>query len=261
LAIVQTAIERRATPDAKLSPRERLGIPADARRVLLFTESSHWDTNWLQTSDEYFDSRIEPIFFHVLAALEKDPRRVYCIESVFFLKLFWERHPEAQKRLRALLEPTPHGPAQLRILSSSFTTADTLLPHPEAILRDFHLVQEWLRRNGLTAHPRTAYFPDNFGHSPHLPSLMRAVGVDSVAVTRIDGMYFVASDFRGQGAYPLKGSTAEVLQKELRTLDFVWKDDDGAEVLCHWNAFTYFQGDMLAHKGIIRWMGIAFGIP
>jgi hypothetical protein len=236
--------------------RARLGIPEDARHVLVFSESSHWDTNWLKTSDEYFDARLEPIFAGILAALEQDPLRVYCIESVFFLKIFWERHPEEQARLRALLERR-----QLRVLTSSFTTPDTLLPHPEAILRDFHLGQEWLRREGLSSVPRTAYFPDNFGHSPHLPSLMRAVGVDSVAVTRIDGMYFVAADYRRKSAFPLKGSTAEVLQKELKTLDFVWRDDDGAEVLCHWNAFTYFQGDMLAHAGIVRWNGVVAAVP
>ena len=39
--------------------RERLGIPADARRVLVFSESSHWDTNWLQTSEEYFRARLD----------------------------------------------------------------------------------------------------------------------------------------------------------------------------------------------------------
>lgn len=236
--------------------RKRLGIPVDAPRVLVFSESSHWDTNWLQTSEEYFKSRLEPIFGAVLAALEQDPCRIYGIESVFFLKLYWERHPEQRQRLKRLIERR-----QLRILSSSFTTPDTLLPHPEAILRDYHLGQEWLRGCGLTVVPRTAYFPDNFGHSPHLPSLMRAVGVDAVAVTRIDGMYFIAADYRKRSAFPLKGSTAEVLQKELRTLDFVWRDDDGAEILCHWNAFTYFQGDMLAHSGIVRWNGHVAAIP
>lgn len=236
--------------------RARLGIPEEARRVLIFSESSHWDTNWLKTSDEYFEARLRPIFASVLGALEQDPLRVYCIESVFFLKIFWERHPEEQPRLRALLERR-----QLRVLTSSFTTPDTLLPHPEAILRDFHLGQQWLRTQGLSSAPRTAYFPDNFGHSPHLPSLMRAVGVDAIAVTRIDGMYFIAADFRRKSAFPLKGSTAEVLQKDLKTLDFVWRDDDGAEVLCHWNAFTYFQGDMLAHAGIVRWNGVVAAIP
>jgi Glycosyl hydrolases family 38 N-terminal domain/Alpha mannosidase middle domain len=252
--VAGTAQTAATASEAKL--RDRLGIPADAKRVLVFSESSHWDTNWLKTSDEYFDERLRPIFSAVLTALEQDPRRVYCIESVFFLKIFWERHPEEQARLRALLERR-----QLRVLTSSFTTPDTLLPHQEAILRDFHLGQQWLHSQGLSSVPRTAYFPDNFGHSPHLPSLMRAVGVDSVALTRIDGMYFIASDFRRKSSFPLKGSTAELLQKELRTLDFIWRDDDGAEVLCHWNAFTYFQGDMLAHAGIVRWNGLVAAIP
>jgi hypothetical protein len=238
------------------SLRRRLGIPQDAERVLVFSESSHWDTNWLETSDEYFVRRLEPIFAAIIAALLADPERVYCVESVFFLKLFWERHPTEQPRLRDLIERR-----QLRVLTSSFTTPDTLLPHPEAILRDFHLGQRWLHRQGLHITPRTAYFPDNFGHSPHLPSLMRAVGVDSIALTRIDGMYFIASDFRFRSEFPRRGSTAEVLEKELRTLDFVWKDDDGAELLCHWNAFTYFQGDMLAHAGVVRWNGLVAAIP
>jgi hypothetical protein len=36
--------------------RNRLGIPTDARHVLIFAESSHWDPDWLFTSDEYFDT-------------------------------------------------------------------------------------------------------------------------------------------------------------------------------------------------------------
>lgn len=222
----------------------------------MFSESSHWDTNWLQTSEEYYRSRLEPIFAAVVAALESDTERIYCIESVFFLKLYWERHPELQERLAALI-----ARRQLRILSCSLTTPDTLLPHPEALLRDYHLGQDWLKKSGLPTTVRTSYFPDNFGHSPHLPSLMRAVGVEAVALTRIDGMYFVAADYRRKSAFPLCGSTAERLQKELKTLDFVWRDDDGAEVLCHWNAFTYFQGDMLAHTGIVRWAGHVVAIP
>jgi len=34
--------------------RQRLGIPDDARRVLVFSESSHWDPHWLLTSEQYF---------------------------------------------------------------------------------------------------------------------------------------------------------------------------------------------------------------
>lgn len=236
--------------------RAALGIPTDAQRVMLFGESSHWDTNWLQTSEEYFTSRIEPIFGQVLTALERDPLRVYCVESLFFLRLYWERHPKAQSRLRELLQSR-----RLRLLASSFTTPDTLLPHHETILRDFQLGHEWLRAQGLPDAPGLAYFPDNFGHSPHLPSLMKAVGVNAVGLTRIDGMYFVAADYRSRAHFPRPGSTAELLEKSLSTHDFVWRDDGGAEILCHWNAFTYFHGDMLAHKGIVRWAGNVFALP
>jgi hypothetical protein len=236
--------------------RASLGIPRDAARVLIFGESSHWDTNWLQTSEEYFRRRIEPIFEAVRQALERDPGRVYCLESLFFLKLYWERHPERRAALRKLFERR-----QLRMLATSFTTPDTLLPHPETILRDFQLGHDWMLRNGLPAAPGTAYFPDNFGHSPHLPSLMHAVGVRAVGLTRIDGMYFVASDYRPRDHFPRPGSTAEQLEKVYRSHAFVWRDDDGAEILCHWNAHTYFQGDMLAHAGIIRWNGKSFALP
>lgn len=240
----------------ELELRGALGVPADARRVLVFTESSHWDTNWLSTSEEYFRDRIEPILDAVLAALIAEPRRVYCIESVFFLKRYWEHRPDARASLRALF-----ARRQLRLLATSFTTPDTLLPHPETVLRDFQLGHEWLKAQGLPDAPGTASFPDNFGHSPHLPSLMHAVGVQSVSLTRIDGMYFVGADWKLKREYPLPASTAELLEKVHRSHDFVWRDNSGAEVLCHWNAHTYFQGDMLAHKGIIRWAGKTFALP
>jgi len=35
--------------------RQRLDIPLDAEKVLIFSESSHWDPNWLFTADEYFE--------------------------------------------------------------------------------------------------------------------------------------------------------------------------------------------------------------
>jgi hypothetical protein len=240
----------------ELQLRAALGVPAEAARVLLFAESSHWDTNWLETSEGYFKKRVEPILDAVLGALRADPERVYCIESLFFLKLYWERREEVRDEIRARF-----GSRQLRVLSTSFTTPDTLLPHSESILRDFQLGHAWLKEVGLPDAPGTAYFPDNFGHSPHLPSLMNAVGVRGVGLTRIDGMYFVGADWARRSSFPKPQSTAELLEKVHRSHDFVWRDDGGAEVLCHWNAHTYFQGDMLAHKGIIRWAGKTFALP
>jgi hypothetical protein len=241
---------------AERALRERLGIPPAAERVIIFGETSHWDPNWLFTSEEYYERRIQHILDAVLEELSAEPRRVFSVESLFFLRLYWQRQPDKCEEIRRLVNER-----RIRLTGTGLTTPDTLLPATEAILRDYLLGQEWLRENGMDVEPRLAYLPDDFGHSPALPSILRALGYDQVGITRIDGMYFVGTDYRLRSAYPLAGSSAERLERELKTLDFVWRAPDGAEVLCHWNAFSYFQGDMLAHIGIIRWMGTVFGMP
>ena len=237
--------------------RERLGVPAEAERVLVVTESSHWDPNWLRTSEEYYATRIEPIFAAVLEELEAEPRRVFSIESVFFLRMYWERRPEQRLRLTRLFKRR-----QLRLTGSAVTTPDAVLPHTEAILRDYLLGQRWLTAEaGLDIRPKLAYLPDDFGASPALPEMMRALGIEYVALARIDGQHFVGADFRGKNAFPRIGSSAARLLREERSLDFVWRGPAGDQVLAHWHAFTYFQGDMLAYRGVVRWMGTTFGVP
>ena len=227
--------------------RRRLGIPDDAARVLVFGESSHWDPDWLYTSEEYFGRYVCRNLDRAIEELLREPRRVYSVECLFFLRMYWERRPEQQAKVRALVNE-----GRLRLTSSGVTTADTIVPRPEAILRDWLLGQEWLRRNGMIQEPRLAYFTDSFGCSPALPSLLKAAGFDYTAITRVDGMYFAAADYESAGRFPRPGSSAELLAKEERTTDFVWRGPDGAGVLCHWNAFTYGQGDMLAHRGLTR---------
>ena len=236
--------------------RRRLGIPDDAQKVLFFGETSHWDPNWLFTSEKYYRLRIRKTLDAVIRELTADPKRIFSIECIFFFQLYWERNPAQQDTLRRLVNE-----GRLRLTGTGITTPDTLLPETEAILRDYLQGQEWMRAQGLLAEPRLAYLPDNFGHSPGLPAIWRSLGFDRVAVSRIDGMHFIGADYRFPSFFPRPGSSAEALLHEHKTLDFVWRAPDGSEVLCHWNAFTYFQGDMLAHVGIIRWMGLVLGMP
>jgi alpha-mannosidase len=227
--------------------RQSLGIPDDAEQVLIFAESSHWDPNWMLTSEEYFDRYVRNNLDIALAELLQEPRRIYSIESMFFLRMYWERCPDQQSKVRQLINE-----GRLRITNSGVTTADTILPKTETILRGFLLGQEWLRANGMTQESRLAYFSDSFGGSPALPSLLKAAGFDYTAITRIDGMRFPGTHFGPAKQPPDYVSTAERLLKQERSLDFIWRDYSKAEVLCHWNAFTYGQGDLLAHRGLIR---------
>jgi hypothetical protein len=236
--------------------RKRLGIPDAAERVIVFGESSHWDPNWLLTSKQYYALRTRYTMSRAVHELEKEPRRVYSVECVFFVKMYWDRHPEKHDAIRRLVNE-----GRMRFTGSGVTTPDTILPATEAIIRDYLIGQEWLRNNGMDQEPRLAYLPDDFGHSPTVPDLLCALGYDMAAVSRIDGGYFPGCDYRLKSAYPLPGSSAELLKRDLMTADFVWRGPAGGKVLTHWNAFTYFQGDMIAHHGPIKWMGYAIGIP
>jgi hypothetical protein len=231
-----------------MSLRARLAIPADAKRVIVFAESSHWDPNWRLTSEEYFERLVGPNLNKAVRELLKEPRRVYSIECVFFLRMYWDRRPEKQDAVRTLVNE-----GRLRLTSSGVTTADTLLPSAEAILRDLLIGQEWLRSHGMSQEPSVAYFPDSFGHSPALPSLLKAAGFSLAAMTHVDGMLHPSSYHELIcKRFPRPHSSASLLMKERRCADFIWRGPDGADVLCHWNVHDYRQGDMLAHRGIAR---------
>lgn len=231
--------------------RDQLGIPRDAERVLVLSESSHWDPNWLLTSDEYFRARVERIIDQALHALRSEPTRVFSVESVFFLQLYARRRPERVALLSELLES-----GRLRLIGGAISSPDTLVTPLEGLLRDYLLGSQWLAELSVSRRPRAAYFPDNFGHSPCLPVVVNALAIEYVGLTRIDGMYFPGTDYRDASDYPRSGSSAQTLLKHERSLTFRWQVPGAKEILCHWNAFGYGQGDLLAHRGVTRWMGL-----
>lgn len=238
-------------PDARV--RARWGIPLHARRVLVLAESTHWDPGWLLTSDQYYRFNVRKVLDRAVEELLSDPARVYNLECLFYLRMYWEQNPGRADDLRRLINE-----GRLRLSAPGITTPDTLLATDEALLRDMLLGFQWLREQGCRTQPRVLYLPDSFGHTPGLPTLARAAGLDRVAFTRIDGMYFAGAEREPRDRFPRRGSSAEVLLQQERTLDFVWRDANGSEVLAHWNAFGYGQGDMIAAKGISRWMGVPF---
>ncbi|MEJ2209423.1 MAG: hypothetical protein P8129_10350, partial [Anaerolineae bacterium] len=181
--------------------RQRLGIPPGAETVIVFAESSHWDPNWLRTSVQYYERFVESNLDKAIEELRREPRRIYSVESIFFLRMYWDHQPQQREAVRDLVNE-----GRLRITNSGVTTADTLLPAAEAILRDFLIGQEWLRANGMHQEPRLAYFTDSFGCSPALPSILRAAGFEQAAITRVDGMWFGGCDYEPPFRFPRPGS-------------------------------------------------------
>ena len=240
---------------SEMSRRQQLGVPTDAPQVMVVTESTHWDPNWLFTSTEYFRWRVRRCLDQAIDALAAEPRRVFSLECVFFPALYWEKRPERRDLFRTLVNE-----GRLRLTGSGVTTPDTLLPEDELLLRDLLIGQEWLRTRGMTQEPRTLYLPDSFGHSPGLPSLLQAAGVTGAAVTRIDGMRFPGADMESAGHFPRPGTSAAHLLAE-KTADFIWRGPDGSEVLTHWMTYGYGHGDMIASGGLSRALGLPTSWP
>ncbi len=242
--------------ETEIEIRRRLGIPEWAERVLVLTETSHWDPDWLLTSEGYFTLRVRRNLTQAIEALLADPRRIYSVECVFFLRMFHERVPEHRAHVRDLVNS-----GRLRMMGSGVTTPYTIIPSAELLIRDYLVGQEWLRTHGMDQEPEVAYFPDTFGFSPGLPEVLASVGVSRAAICRIDGMYFFGNETEPASRFPRPSSSAEHLLEHERTLDFVWRGPDGAEVLTHWLAFTYGQGELLAHLGITRQAGAPLAVP
>ncbi|MBN1572809.1 MAG: hypothetical protein JW984_06385 [Deltaproteobacteria bacterium] len=240
--------------EREITLRKKLEIPDDAKRVLLFSESSHWDPNWMFTSKEYYKLRIRRLLDQAVKECEADPRRIFGIECIFFLKMYWERRPKRRESVRRLVNER-----RFRLTGSSTGTPDTCVPGLEAIIRDYLIGQEWLRENGMNQESRLAYLPDNFGVVPTLPTVLNALGYAYTALSRIDGCFYPGTDYADPRLFPRPGSSAELLRRDLKTDDFVWRGPDGSKLLCHWNPYTYGQGDTIAAAAPVRMMGVTFG--
>ena len=235
--------------------RRRLGIPSDAREVVVVAESTHWDPDWLLTSTEYLRLMVAPTLDRALDALDAEPRRIYSLECTFFPDAYLRARPERREQFVRLANE-----GRLCFTGSGVTTPDTLLPEDELLLRDLLEGAEWLRSQGIDAEPRMLYLPDSFGHSPGLPALATAAGIERVGVCRIDGMRFPGAELEAADHFPWPGSSAERLVEE-HSADFVWLAPDGAEVLAHWHALGYGHGDLIGHGGFTRAMGLPLAWP
>jgi len=235
--------------------RRRLGVPPEAEAVLIFAQSCHVDPDWLLTADQY-QRFTDKAFDSAMVELDRDPRYVYCVECVFFFRRYWEDRPDLRDTLRDYVNQ-----GRIRFTGVGLTTPDTLLPEAENILRDYLVGQGWLHAQGMHVNPRIAYLPDDFGHSPTVPSMLRELGIHYAVITRLDGGHFPLADYRPAREFPRPGSSHELLFKKLKSADFVWPGPDGAEVIAHVNPTHYDMGDLIAHTGGAVMNGIYLALP
>jgi hypothetical protein len=225
--------------------RRALGVPAEAKRVVILSQSSHLDINWERTSDQYYGDFVETVFSDATSLLDADPRTFYSVAEMGFLAKHVAVHGA-----EPWLAHFESGHA--RIVGGGMTSPDTLLPTAEALTRDY-LLGTIFAEQAFGARPRAAWLPDSFGHSPTVPDLLSAAGFTSVGFGRIDGARH-SFEIIGAGLDPVAPgvtTTASVL-RDLGTADFVWRGPGGGSVLAHYMPIReYCQGDSIDLDGYV----------
>ena len=224
------------TPASEACIRSELGIPPQADRVLILSQSSHLDWDWLSTFTDYYEHQVDGIFSNALTRMTEfhsEPTRYYySIAEIGYLQRFVATHPELLQSLRTIGN-------DLRIVGGGITSPDNLLPHGESIIRDYLVGKTWVDATlGLPL--RAAWIPDDFGHDAQLPVALAAMGFDAVGFARVPGVDTSRSFSSG---VPSPGSLAEELLAS--SLDFVWEAADGSRVIAHWMPQSYCQGDAI----------------
>ena len=225
-----------------------LGVPKDAKRVLILSQSSHLDIDWQKSFEDYYTSFVETAFTQAHDLLAANPRARYSVAEMAFLQKHLDKHPE---QLAGFQEAAKRG--ALHVVGGGMTSPDTLLPETELLARDF-LYGIQFAEEVLGTTPVSAWLPDSFGHSATTPDVLAAFGIRSVAFSRIDGAPTLGEMITGQAAnYPLAGSLAAQL-KDLKTNDFLWQGPEGNVVLGHFlvGFGMYCEGDNIDYDEPIQ---------
>ncbi len=253
-----------APPDPLVATCSELGIEGDCNGVVILSQAAHLDWDWQNRFQTYVDGSCPdgsspvccdygaPPFSHycqpecsttnsILAdaagLLAADNRYRYSACEIGFLRAFAQDKATQFDDMKA--QPG------LRIVGGGITSADNLLPHGEAFIRNYLVGKSWMDGQSL-GWTGQIWLPDNFGHDSQLPVVLQAMGATGVGFSRIPGAcnqnvppalersQLAAARLLGQDGGDPGGVT------------FRWQANDGSQVLAHWLQDHYMQGAFLA---------------
>src|SRR5262245_20871736 len=85
-------------PASEACVRTELGIPPQADRVLILSQSSHLDWDWLRTFEDYYTGQVDSIFTHAVSLMalshSAPAHYYYSIAEVGYLQRFGQAHPD-----------------------------------------------------------------------------------------------------------------------------------------------------------------------
>jgi alpha-mannosidase len=224
--------------------RRTLGVPDSIDKVLFLEPSAHLDWDWAATFEGYYSGVDSPhqavstTFTEAIALVEQyrqsSPPYPYTICEMAYLQRFLQDYPAQASVLQGFGD-------LLQISGGGFVSADNLLSHREAFIRNYLLGQVWMT-NAIGPHATpNLWIPDDFGHDEQLPALIEAMGFTGVSFWRIPGDTSNSGAPCNNCALPVPTSPYSIFTNE--GVDRMWTSSDGSAVQAHWLYQSYCQGN------------------
>lgn len=221
--------------------REKLGIPDTASIVLIMEQSSHMDWDWDNTFLGYYTGYNsidghQPVcktFDTALNLVQTQKQYYYTFCEMAFLKQYLQDNPSQ-------INTITNNKDRISISGGGVTSAENLICHGEAFIRNYLLGRKWAMDTIAIAEVNQMWLPDDFGFDNQLPILLQAMGYEGVGFARIP----IASQPYMENCTSVSNSPDQYLRHN-KELDFVWMATDGSQVQAHWLAHGYQEGNNL----------------
>jgi alpha-mannosidase len=210
--------------------------------IIILEQSAHLDWDWTSTFEGYYQGgsghpAVHDTYSNAITAMQQ-----YHTQSAQYYYSFCEmsylRHylndPNYKSQLAALK-------ALLDVISISgggITSAENLVCHGEAFIRNYLVGQKWLLDTFGFTQVNQLWIPDDFGHDAQLPIVLQAMGYQGVGFERVP----ISAAPWMNNAQTVSNCPSEYLTNN-QQLDFIWNASDGSQIQAHWLSNGYCEGD------------------
>lgn len=215
-------------------------VPGAPEKVFCVISHTHWDREWYMPFEQ-FRLKLVDLMDHLLQILETNPQYIFHLDAqTVVLEDYLEIRPYQKKILQKYIK------GGKLLVGPWYVQNDFYLTSGEATIRNLLIGSRIAEQMGKCTW--VGYTPDQFGLISQLPQIFNSFGVDSCIFGR---------------GYNFFKKAGEELKPVKMPSEFIWKCEDGSEVLAVNMPFWYnnaqrFSEDILKSLKLLEMIESSF---
>ena len=155
--------------------------------TLYVVPHSHCDAGWLQSFDDYYNSKVQHIITNSVKIMDLNPSYKFVWAETSFLKKWMEEQSnKTREKMKELIRS-----GNIEIVGGGYAQNDEALPDFEAVIRNIETGHKYLKETFGISQVKVAWQIDPFGHSALTPSIFSKFGYEYMVGSRIDSKFKV----------------------------------------------------------------------